>query len=460
MKEVNDIDQLLKDKLGERDIPFNESHWLAMEKMLDKRKRFAFFFFLFGLLAAAGIAGASMFWCYQSATTSIIEPMYNQEVIEINRRSEVKVQPPNEELLVEEGTPNEKQSSQSEPWASTSALAKKKKAADQLNKASKQGNTSESSKQDVNEGNGDEVLIGQSVDEEGEQVNEDMTMLEQLKLDQKTWTATFKQTYDSALDPKKPFRFELKGFGSFGTQQIEQSHTGGETEELATYAKGSTVGFGMLFQARYNGWLGASGVEYLHTKEKVDYGSYQKTIVTINEEMVLDSIFTGQEMIIDSTFFEPTQTWEPDTTFIDIYEYFTELIVDSLSEIVEKERLVKPYNQVISRIDIPFLVGKAFSMGRWELNILAGPSLTFVTRMEGFLIEGEELIVRREHMRSVTLNLHLRGGLAYALNDRWAFEIHTSYRKNLSALVKYGGLEQRYGGLGAGAGVVYRFGGR
>ena len=106
------------------------------------------------------------------------------------------------------------------------------------------------------------------------------------------------------------------------------------------------------------------------------------------------------------------------------------------------------------------MFGKAFHFGKFELNILGGPAIAITTKVEGYVIEGSRLLERRTLSKDVTLNLHLRAVLSYAFNDRWAFQVHTGYRRNATSILKFQGLEQRYSGIGFWGGLVYRFGGR
>ena len=60
MKERNEIDRLLKDKLGEKVITFNERHWMEMEKLLNRRKRRGVFFFFTLVLLLSGFLGLAV----------------------------------------------------------------------------------------------------------------------------------------------------------------------------------------------------------------------------------------------------------------------------------------------------------------------------------------------------------------------------------------------------------------
>ncbi|MBI1267804.1 MAG: hypothetical protein GC193_10290 [Cryomorphaceae bacterium] len=480
MKERNEIDRLLKDKLGEKAIAFNERHWVEMEKLLNRRKRRGVFFIFTIALLMTGIAGFALLKNADKIHISANRmqehrvKVETREVLSILTNDFVSNEQSDETFFSEAKQQN--QGANESTVSSTSALAtnKRQDATGNLKKGGSSGqpenglsstkNTEfEQSKQTETFGS-DEVFSGGSTHRQlNDQQVEDLDGLVNLSpilLQSDRFESGLAATTDSLLPPPKPFRFELIGFGAFGQQQISQAQTTENALELANYEKGRSTNYGAMFQARYKGWLAASGVEMLRIEEKVDYGSFRKEEEVVVVTTYLDSLFIGQEFTVDSIFDEQNQDWFVDTTYFDVYQYFEQTINDTtVVSAFERRKEEQPFSQVVSRVEIPILFGKAFNFGKFELNVLGGPAIAISTKVEGYVIEGSKLLERRTLSKDIALNLHLRAGLSYALNDRWALQVHTSYRRSAAAFLKYRGLEQRYAGLGIGGGVVYRFGG-
>jgi hypothetical protein len=483
VKERNEIDRLLKDKLGEKVITFNERHWMEMEKMLNRRKRRGVFFFFTLALLLLGFLGFAVLNDSESIKISAIPLRVHATEVEIRQTQAVDSREEGHSEKDSRETANSGDYLISEvhsesSTASTSALATKKKdTAESQQKlassnesgegsklaTSQQGNANRGQDRHLADGGKRKTDVGAANDEEPTDFRDqqEMAFLRLLEPNFEAESAALVHTTDSFPPVPKPFRFELIGFGAFGKQQIAQTQTTENAFELANYEKGASSNYGIMFQARYKGWLAASGVEMLRIREDVDYGSIAGEEEVVIETVYLDSLFIGQEFIVDSIFDQQTQSWFPDTTYFDIYEYFEQSSYDTIAATTEQRRIEeKPFSQVVSRVEIPILFGKAFHFGKFELNILGGPAIAISTKVEGYVIEGSKLLERRTLSKDLTLNLHLRGGLSYALNDRWAIQVHASYRRSATALLKYRGLEQRYAGLGFGGGLVYRFGGR
>jgi hypothetical protein len=483
VKERNEIDRLLKDKLGEKVITFNERHWMEMEKLLNRRKRRGVFFFFTLALLLSGFLGFAVLKDTGVTKVSAIPLRVHATEVEIRQTQatdsrEVGQSENASREIADSGDYLMSEVHSERSAASTSALATKKKdtAGTQPKSASSnvsgvgskatanlQGNADRGQDIQLADGEKGKTVVGAVNDEERTDFgdHQEMAYLSLLEPAFEAESAALVHTFDSFPPVPKPFRFELIGFGTFGKQQIMQTQAAERASELAKYDLGTSTSFGVLFQARYNGWLAASGVDVTRISETADYGSYNSTIEELVEVTILDSLFIGQEFIVDSIFIENIQIWQVDTIFFDVYEYFEQTYVDTLVGTEKKPRKDEtPFSQVVSQVEVPLLFGKAFHFGKFELNILGGPAIAITTKVEGYVIEGSRLLERRTLSKDVTLNLHLRAGLSYALNDRWAFQVHTGYRRNATSILKFQGLEQRYSGIGFGGGLVYRFGGR
>jgi hypothetical protein len=231
-----------------------------------------------------------------------------------------------------------------------------------------------------------------------------------------------------------------------------------ENTELPEYNALSSFSFQSGLQVLKHGWVGDVGLGYITASAEVDYGKFTYSNSYFEYEFLLDSLLIGVEEIIDSTFNNMTQSWLVDTLYIPVYEYIESIDSIEVTESETKKREEAERHRIqFSRVELPLLVGKSITMGKLDVQLLAGPTLSMTTTMRGYFIDGEALVARWEHDRRFQLVATGRVNLSYPIHQKWMLRASGTYRYDVTPAAMFGEIKQRHAGWGIGFGVVFRW---
>ena len=287
------------------------------------------------------------------------------------------------------------------------------------------------------------------------------------KMDAATATESGEETSNEDIEPFKwndNFTYSVGGeFGYFFNQrQLSASPKYEQFRSQHETQNGSLTG-GLSFQLGYRNWVLSTGIYQYVVREDVTYPSSVPTTVGVDESYW--STFQVWSHTIDSTWVINginQGTWHVDTNW-SVHE-------DSVfmeqwdSTIVQKENPKIAKNNGIKTIayaEVPVLFGRSFKMNKLVLDVQAGMSFGFLTRIEGAQYTNQRITNlatenQIDQFNQVVYSGMLRVGLRYGLSQNLEVGLYPSLRYTLKSVLKPTFGDQKYVGYGLQFGLYYR----
>ncbi|MDG1780478.1 MAG: hypothetical protein P8H59_05990 [Flavobacteriales bacterium] len=264
----------------------------------------------------------------------------------------------------------------------------------------------------------------------------------------------------------KPQRWTISALTTFGKYTAKEKQSA--TQDISILSEfeapqpllSRTVGLDVSYS--FGTWSLTSGIRHTRINEEVDFGAEDELLVGYDyfEYEVIDSISDVLIEQIDSVYIEEEEFWQVDTTFIEVQDTTFTWEIDSLAVFEGGERLLEeqPYSQQISFVEVPFMIGKTFQLRRLETTVRTGPSIGFLTSVNGYYFKDEDLIQeRREVTKSVVMNWQTELTLRYLLSSKWSAGLLVGDRRAVTPFFQNGGSTLKYNGQYIGLSVGYRF---
>ena len=260
------------------------------------------------------------------------------------------------------------------------------------------------------------------------------------------------------------FTYSIGGeFGYYFNQRELTSSTKYQSFRNAHETQNGSFTGGLSVQLGYRNWTLNTGVYQYSIREDVQYPTALD---------VLKGVDNSHWNVNQNWSYKVDSTWVIDTIYVGHWQVDTNWSVNYDSTFVEQwdSTLVNEENpelaknngiKTISYAEVPVIFGRSFKMNKLVLDLQAGMSFGFLTKVEGAQYINQSVTNlatenQVDQFNRVVYSGILRVGLRFGLTQNLEAGIYPSLRYTFNSVLKPNYGEQRYLGYGLQFGLYYR----
>jgi len=203
----------------------------------------------------------------------------------------------------------------------------------------------------------------------------------------------------------------------------------------------SNLAFSVYYEWQRFNFKFQTGVVYSSFKQNYRFNDAVFYNDTLHHQQIIDNSYYNYSYIqvlnLDSLLLTGDTVW---FTYIDstLVPMFDTLNTTEIQNIRKNKSSQQQYK--LSVLEIPFIAGYSYSLGKLDLTLKAGTSLNYTLLTKGYMpSENNDYGVqplKREHMQNFYINIIAGAEANYFITDKLSLSFMPLYRRNLTRLFK------------------------